>query len=171
MSLLEESLRRLRTDYVDLYQLHSPPAEVLNRGDVFSVLDQMKRTGEVRAIGVSCLTAQDARMCLGVGLDAVQIETSINSASDPNLLSQLCADNIAVIGRQGLAGVTKTEANGECQVDPSMTIRYLTHHVGLTSLLIGTSRVDHLVSNAQAASAGKLSPEQLHHLGFDPRKC
>src|SRR6478609_131754 len=43
-SALEASLRRLRTDYVDLFQLHSPPAEVVERVGS-ELLLQLARTG------------------------------------------------------------------------------------------------------------------------------
>ncbi len=53
-SALEGSLRRLRTDYVDLFQLHSPPLEVVERGDWHHACETLKRQGKIRHFGVSC---------------------------------------------------------------------------------------------------------------------
>ncbi len=50
---LEESLRRLRTDYVDLYQLHNPRLWAIERDDLFRLLDDLRREGKVRYIGVA----------------------------------------------------------------------------------------------------------------------
>ena len=48
----EGSLRRLNTDYIDLYQLHWPNPEIpIN--ETMEALDKLKRQGKVRAIGVS----------------------------------------------------------------------------------------------------------------------
>ncbi|HYP75747.1 MAG TPA: aldo/keto reductase [Polyangiaceae bacterium] len=53
---LEGSLRRLRTDYVDLFQLHSPPLEVVERGEWEPTLEALKRSGKVRYYGIACDT-------------------------------------------------------------------------------------------------------------------
>ncbi len=50
---LEASLRRLRTDRVDLYQLHHAPADEIDMPLVLEVLDSLVREGRVRAIGAS----------------------------------------------------------------------------------------------------------------------
>jgi len=50
---LEESLRRLRTDYVDLYQLHNPRLWAIERDDLFQLLEDLQREGKVRYIGVA----------------------------------------------------------------------------------------------------------------------
>jgi aryl-alcohol dehydrogenase-like predicted oxidoreductase len=50
---LEGSLRRLRTDYLDLFQLHSPPLEVVERGEWLPVLQELKRQGKVRYFGIA----------------------------------------------------------------------------------------------------------------------
>jgi aryl-alcohol dehydrogenase-like predicted oxidoreductase len=50
---LEESLRRLRSDYVDLYQLHNPRLGAIQRDDLFQLLDDLRREGKVRYIGVA----------------------------------------------------------------------------------------------------------------------
>jgi aryl-alcohol dehydrogenase-like predicted oxidoreductase len=50
---LEQSLTRLGTDYVDLYQLHNPRLDALQRDDLFATLDALKREGKIRAYGPS----------------------------------------------------------------------------------------------------------------------
>ncbi len=57
---LEASLRRLQTDYVDVYQLHSPPREVLDRQEVFKLLEDFQRQGKVRTFGISARSPDDA---------------------------------------------------------------------------------------------------------------
>src|SRR5207247_11066133 len=52
-SALEQSLRRLQIETIDLYQLHNPSAEVMRRGDIFDRRDRFKREGKIRFYGVS----------------------------------------------------------------------------------------------------------------------
>ena len=52
-SSIETSLIRLRTDWIDVYQLHNPAWDIINRGDVFDCLDKLKREGKIRFYGVS----------------------------------------------------------------------------------------------------------------------
>lgn len=52
-SAVERSLRRLRTDYLDILQLHSPPAEVVERGEWLPALEELKRAGKIRYWGVA----------------------------------------------------------------------------------------------------------------------
>ena len=57
---LEDSLRRLGTDYVDLYQLHAPDPET-PIADTLEVLDEQVRAGKVREIGCSNFSADQLR--------------------------------------------------------------------------------------------------------------
>jgi aryl-alcohol dehydrogenase-like predicted oxidoreductase len=50
---LEESLRRLQTDYVDLYQLHSPDEPILQDDGLLGALRELKQQGKIRAYGLS----------------------------------------------------------------------------------------------------------------------
>ncbi len=63
-SALEASLRRLRTDYVDSFQLHSPPLEVIERGEWEPALDSLKQAGKVRFYGISCDSPEAALAAL-----------------------------------------------------------------------------------------------------------
>ncbi|MBW3602306.1 MAG: aldo/keto reductase [Actinobacteria bacterium] len=50
---LDRSLRRLGTDYVDLYQLHNPRMGHLDDDDLFAFLDEARDAGKIRAYGVA----------------------------------------------------------------------------------------------------------------------
>ena len=49
----EESLRRLGTDYIDLYQLHNPRIETIHNDELFDLLDQLVKEGKVRHYGTA----------------------------------------------------------------------------------------------------------------------
>ncbi|GAA3409700.1 aldo/keto reductase [Paenibacillus hodogayensis] len=50
---LDESLRSLRTDYVDLYQFHSGPDEVFDNDGLWTALDKQVQAGKIRNLGIS----------------------------------------------------------------------------------------------------------------------
>ena len=55
---VEDSLRRLQTDYIDLYQVHRPAPDT-DVEETLSVLTDLMRAGKVRAIGASTFPASD----------------------------------------------------------------------------------------------------------------
>lgn len=58
---LEESLRRLDTDYLDYYQLHNPRVDAIRRDDLWEELERARAEGLVRAYGVALGPAFDLR--------------------------------------------------------------------------------------------------------------
>src|SRR6185437_5297161 len=58
MAEVENSLRRLQTDYIDLYQIHRPDPDT-NVEETLSALTDLIRSGKVRAIGTSSMPASD----------------------------------------------------------------------------------------------------------------
>ena len=57
---IEDSLRNLATDCLDLVQLHCPPTEVYHRPEVFGALDDLARAGKIRHYGVSVERVEEA---------------------------------------------------------------------------------------------------------------
>jgi aryl-alcohol dehydrogenase-like predicted oxidoreductase len=49
----EQSLRRLRTDYIDLYQIHNPRNTTLDQDELFETLEQLQFEGKIRYYGVA----------------------------------------------------------------------------------------------------------------------
>jgi len=60
----ETSLRRLKTDHVDIYQLHNPPMTVLEDDALWRELDRMLETGRIRCYGLSIDHGPSARQFL-----------------------------------------------------------------------------------------------------------
>ena len=57
---VERSLKNLKTDAIDLLQLHCPPTEVYYRPEVFGVLDDLVKQGKLRYYGVSVEKVEEA---------------------------------------------------------------------------------------------------------------
>ena len=49
----EQSLRRLNTDYIDLYQIHNPRIDSLEKDDLFEILEILKTEGKIRHYGMA----------------------------------------------------------------------------------------------------------------------
>ena len=101
---LNESLRRLRTDHVDLYITHwqdptTPIAETMG------ALEDLKKAGKIRAIGASNVTAADVAAYIAAGkLDAIQEQYSLVHRDIDAELVPLCARHgIAILSYSSLA--------------------------------------------------------------------
>ena len=61
---IEDSLRNLATDSLDLLQLHCPPTELYSRFEVFGMLDDLVKVGKIRYYGVSVEKVDEALKAL-----------------------------------------------------------------------------------------------------------
>jgi methylglyoxal reductase len=101
---IEESLRRLGTDYIDLYITHwqdpTTPVE-----ETMSTLLDLKKQGKIRAIGVSNVTAEDLKAYLAVGpVDAIQERYSMLDREIEKTLLPICeANNVSTLSYSSLA--------------------------------------------------------------------
>jgi aryl-alcohol dehydrogenase-like predicted oxidoreductase len=102
---LEKSLDRLRTDYVDVYQLHNPPIRLLKKDNTYNTLQDLKREGKIRAWGISIRDPIEGMTALAVSQpDCIQIPVNIfNSRPVETLLPAAFAVGCAVIAREPLA--------------------------------------------------------------------
>jgi len=98
---LEQSLRRLQIDAIDLYQLHNPSAEVMRRGEIFELLDRVKREGKIRHYGVSLETAADGVVAIQTGKpDTLQVVYNILHQDPEDELFPLALErNVGIIAR------------------------------------------------------------------------
>jgi aryl-alcohol dehydrogenase-like predicted oxidoreductase len=104
-SAVETSLKRLQTDYVDLYQLHSPRAPFLQSeafGEALETLEKLKGEGKLRFYGVATEVPEDAPFCLSApGISSIQLGFGL---LDPEALDQ---GTLAAAGARGLGIIAR----------------------------------------------------------------
>jgi aryl-alcohol dehydrogenase-like predicted oxidoreductase len=96
--VMNESLERLQTDYIDLYQLHNPSVEVIEKGEVWGVLERAKQAGKIRHYGVSINTMEE-------GVAAVKDGRSETIQVEYNLLAQEPAEKIFPLALKANIGI------------------------------------------------------------------
>ena len=90
---LEESLKRLQSDYVDLYQLHSPPMDVFSHDDgILSALHALQHEGKIRAFGISVSSPEDGFVAVTeLGFKSIQVNFNlVDQRALKNGLFDLC---------------------------------------------------------------------------------
>ncbi|MGH7547976.1 MAG: aldo/keto reductase [Gemmatimonadales bacterium] len=102
---VEQSLQRLRTDYIDLLQLHNPPIDLISNTATYGVLDDLKREGKIRFYGVSVHPPEEGLAAIDVARpDTVQIVYNLARREPENaFLPAARAANVGVIAREPLA--------------------------------------------------------------------
>ena len=116
MRQLEDSLRRLRTDYLDLWQIHEvifddEPAKHFARGGVVEALDKARRQGKVRYVGFTGHKDPSLHLAMlahDFAWDACQLPLNCFDASfrsfEEQVLPELNRRGIAPIGMKSLGG-------------------------------------------------------------------
>jgi len=101
----EESLRRLRADWIDVYQIHDPDAETIRRGEIFEAMDRLKQEGKVRWTGVSVDTVEEGLLCLRSGrVDLLQVYYNIlDQRPDPELFDAARRAGVGIVAKAPLA--------------------------------------------------------------------
>jgi aryl-alcohol dehydrogenase-like predicted oxidoreductase len=101
---LEGSLRRLDTDYIDLYQLHGPRG--LCGDDVLSLMANLRSEGKIRAFGVGLEGLDQAMEWLGTGaLSHIQIPFGVlDPEAGDEIIPWARTHDVAVVARGVFAG-------------------------------------------------------------------
>jgi len=101
---VEESLRRLRTDYIDLYITHwqDPTTPI---GETMEALLALKKAGKIRAIGISNASADELKAYLAAGpVDAIQERYSmLDRDIEKSLLPTCRANGVSTLSYSSLA--------------------------------------------------------------------
>jgi len=102
---VEGSLRRLRTDYLDLLQLHYPTVESLEAGAFGESFERLKEQGKIRATGASVATLREAVACLErPDIDVVQLPLNlVDQEAIDDFLPRAAKQAVGVIARLAFA--------------------------------------------------------------------
>ena len=160
---MDESFRRLRTQRMDLMQVHN----LVDYRIHLSTLRRWKEQGKVRYIGVTHYTASAydelARVLAAEDLDFVQLNYSITEReAERRLLSLAAEKRLAVLANRPLAaGELFRRVRGKslppwskeigCASWAQFFLKFAISHPAVNCAIPATSKVEHLVDNMQAA--------------------
>ena len=186
---IENSLRLLRTDHLDIWQLHAVVPSQLTGGrhdEVIETMLRLKREGKVRAVGLSFRNgspddplfpagygARDIQAFLSWGVfDVMQMVYGGLTRHNENAISLSAAEGVGVIVRGVVRKYRENyddlfkqarldELRRADETRKDFLIRFALNHTGIGTMIIGTKNVDHLKANAAAAERGKL-PDDVY---------
>src|ERR1022692_3806318 len=185
---VEQSLRRLGTDRLDLVQVHMSPSRAqMEAAETVGTLLSLRDEGKVRFIGMSgILPHLPDQIAMGV-FDVFQIPYSAVQRENEELTPAAAAAGAGTLIRGGAArggpagdkdwrqgplglaqgeGQRRWESSGVQDLLAGMSrlefvLRFTLSHPALSSTIVGTSTMDHLRSNLAIAGKGPL-PADLY---------
>lgn len=150
-SSLVRSLKRLRTDYIDVLLIHSNGSDldILNNEDLICAMQGFKQRGLVRAIGASTRTIHGGIRALEL-MDVAMVAFNPAYTLEKPVLDYAANNNKGVLIKKGLASGHINQFTGK---DPVKTaLNFIFDHPGATSIVVGTINPVHLVRNVQACA-------------------
>ena len=169
MKSLEDSLRRLKTDHLDLWMMHNVidnDADDAYKDDgAIAAIELAKKQGKIRYGGFTGHTTPSVHVDMingGYEWDAtlmpVSVVGALSSRSFETDVMPLCEKhNIAVFGMKGFGGSRRTQLHGQTNVEE--VLRYSLSYNQVCSHLVGVDKLEY-VDLAIAGSAGTPMTEQ-----------
>ena len=171
---VEQSLRRMKTDYLDVVQFHiSPSRQTLEENGALDALLQLQAAGKVRFIGMSG-TLPNLRDHIAMGIfDVFQVPYSAVEREHEDVISRAAEAGAGIVIRGGAAkGAPSTEKQTGLQWDrwqraqlddlfDGMTsvefvLRFTFSHPHMHTTIVGTVNPAHLQANLVALEKGPL---------------
>lgn len=185
---IEQSLQRMKTDHVDLLQMHNPSVAEVEEGGLVEALQDIKQAGRARFIGVSS-TAPDLVAFARMGVfDTFQIPYSALERRHEDVIREAAELGAGIIIRGGVAkghragserwdkwDRAKLEELSQGMNRYEFVLRFTLAHPDCHTTIVGTVDLDHLKANVAAALSGPLpkatyeqAKERLAQIGENP---
>ena len=156
---IEKSLHNLRTDHIELYQVHNPSMEqldqVIGEGGALEALMEAKAAGKIGHIGLTAHSTAVFERALGLDwVETIMFPYNIVEQQGAELIHKCAEKNIGFIDMKPLAG-------GAIE-DATLALRYVCSNPDVTVVIPGMAEVRELEQNLAACSNTEpLADEEL----------
>ena len=146
---IDISLKNLRTDYIDLYQIHNPGAKdleaVMAEGGALEALFEAKAAGKIGHIGITLHSADLFRRAVELPwVETIMFPYNIVETQGEELIAKCAERNIGFICMKPLAG-------GAIE-DASVALRFILSNPAVTVVIPGMAEKTELEQNVAAAA-------------------
>lgn len=179
---VEDALRRMRTDHLDVFHLHSCPLDVLRREDILDACRAIATSGKVRVVAYS---GEEDALAFAVDSGVFgAIQCSVNVCDQRSLSTSVAGATrrgLGVIAKRPLANAVwrhppeRDDAAArayrsrlsQLDLDPGdlpwdeLFLRFAAHAPGVAACIVGSASLENLRRNVQAAARGPLPAELL----------
>ena len=162
------SLRRLKTDYLDVLQLHNPTLADFHAHDLGRFLEEMRRTGKTRFVGIST-TSPELPDFLALGIfDTFQIPYSMAEREHEEWIGHVAKLGGGTIIRGGVVqgALGKISSHLDRMQDlmgdicpMEFVLRFTITHPSVHTTIVATLMPNHLAENRQVVEHGPLPPD------------
>lgn len=155
---IDISLKNLRTDYIDLYQIHNATPEQLNQvvspGGALEALLEAKAAGKIRHIGLTAHSLDTFKMALDMPwVETFMFPYNIVETQAEKLIAQAAKRNIGFIDMKPLAG-------GAIE-DATLALRFICANDNVTVVIPGMADPKELEQNlAAVGDTSPITPEE-----------
>ncbi len=169
---IDRSLRLLRTDVIDVMQIHfgPEPEKVLQEGETVAAMQDARKEGKIRFLGASPPN-EILDACIDAGVfDVLQVGYNLLDRGAENAIARAAEAGIGILVRSGFAGglltprvqellensedrhlaeVKKflTLLNNRVELLPALALQFLHRNPNISSVLVGTKSEEHLKAN------------------------
>jgi len=155
---IDISLKNLRTDYIDLYQVHNPTAKDLKQvqapGGALEALHQAKAAGKIGHIGITLHSVDLMK-------EAVNLDWVETIMFPYNIVETQAEELIRVCGEKNIGFIAMKPLAGGAIEDATLAMRFVTDNPDLTVVIPGMAEVREILQNAEAvANTAPLTPEE-----------
>ena len=177
---LEQSLKRLNTDYIDIYMSHDGTEEVIENDTVIDFYQSLKKKGIIRATGVSVYTVQQSLNAIETGMwDVIQLAFNMLDQTQLPAIELAAQKGVGIVVRSVLfKGVLTGKGNAlhpalrsvqdhrqkylqllndHIKMLSELAIRFVLSCKGVSSVLIGIDKSIYLESALTTLQKGKLN--------------
>lgn len=179
---IENSLRRLRTSCVDVWQLHNPPPELVRRGGLLEVMEKARAQGKVRFVSVSTALPDAEEYIEWGAFDVLQLPYGALDRRNESAVAAAASAGVGVVVRGSIA---EGEPKGALSRDrlwkfwaaaglddllpgsgsrTAFLFRFALSNPAVDTAVLGTRSAAHLDEAVRAAEAGPLPAELVREV-------
>ncbi len=185
---LKDSLKELKTDYIDVYMLHQADVGIFENEMIAEIFMALKREGTIRATGVSTYALDETSRAINSGVwDVIQLPFNLMDQSQKALFSQAAEKGIGIMVRSVLLKGILSEKGKNLhpalkdvemhlkQYDEllndstpdlaALAVKFALSFKEVSSVLVGIDRMDYLNRSLQAADDVYLNEKTLSRAG------